>query len=75
MKIEIKIIALVIFLSVISCERPNVITKDTGIRYGNIGFDLQEIVIDSCQYIGKFNGSNHDWGSHKGNCSNPIHKK
>jgi hypothetical protein len=31
-------------------------------------------VIDSCEYIIVHNG-NATWGSHKGNCSNPVHNR
>ena len=31
-------------------------------------------VIDSCEYIVLHNGSA-SWGSHKGNCKNPIHNR
>jgi hypothetical protein len=31
-------------------------------------------VIDSCEYIIVHNG-NATWGSHKGNCNNPIHNR
>jgi hypothetical protein len=29
--------------------------------------------LDGCEYV-KFGHGNYSWGSHKGNCSNPIHK-
>jgi hypothetical protein len=29
-------------------------------------------IIDSCEYIVFYGGSS-TWGSHKGNCKNPIH--
>jgi hypothetical protein len=29
-------------------------------------------VIDSCEYVVFYSGGS-TWGSHKGNCSNPIH--
>lgn len=31
-------------------------------------------IIDSCEYIVFYGGSS-TWGSHKGNCSNPIHNR
>ena len=72
-----KKIGLLLLLSVaiISCEDSNITNKDTGVRYGVNGYHLQEIVIDGCQYIGQFDCSNTDWGTHKGNCTNPIHKQ
>ena len=32
------------------------------------------VIYDSCEYIISGHGS-HRWGSHKGNCVNPIHSK
>ncbi len=34
--------------------------------------DYSIYIIDSCEYIVFYGGSS-TWGSHKGNCSNPIH--
>ncbi len=62
-------------LMVISCEEPNIERKSTGIIYSNDGDEVEEMVIDGCQYIGQFDGLNTDWGTHKGNCNNPIHKQ
>ena len=31
-------------------------------------------IIDSCEYIIFYGGSS-TWGSHKGNCNNPIHNR
>lgn len=31
-------------------------------------------IIDSCEYIVFYGGSS-TWGSHKGNCGNPIHNR
>lgn len=31
-------------------------------------------IIDSCEYIVFYGGSS-TWGTHKGNCNNPIHNK
>ena len=72
-----KKIGLLLLLSVaiISCDDPNITSKDTGVKYGVSGQPLEELVIDGCQYIGHFSGSNTDWGTHKGTCTNPIHKE
>ena len=66
---------LLIGLTIVSCETPNVDRKNTGIIYSDGGSEVEEIVIDGCQYIGQFGGYNSDWGSHKGNCNNPIHQQ
>ena len=34
--------------------------------------DYSIYIIDSCEYIVYYSGSS-SWGSHKGNCKNPIH--
>ena len=66
-------ILLLIAITLSSCAEPNVEASKTShiIRYGQNPLD--EIVIDSCQYLYG------DWGNatvltHKGNCNNPIHK-
>ena len=68
------LVTLVIGLTIGSCSEPNVDRKYTGIIYSNGGDEVEEMVIDGCQYIGQFGGYNTDWGTHKGNCNNPIHK-
>jgi hypothetical protein len=70
-------IGLLLFLTIIiiSCNEPNITPENTGTKYGEYGQDIQELTIEGCQYIGHFRGSNTDWGTHKGNCTNPIHKQ
>jgi len=36
--------------------------------------NYEEYSLEGCQYI-VVGAGNDRWGSHKGNCSNPIHKK
>lgn len=36
--------------------------------------DYSIYIIDSCEYIIFYGGSS-TWGSHKGDCKNPIHNK
>ena len=45
------------------------LSKDSEDHYRNI----QEYTYEDCEYITVGVGQN-KWGSHKGNCSNPIHK-
>ena len=68
-------IALGLFL--ISCdEQPKVKEQPIGLRqksdehYKNV----TEFTYGGCEYIRVGYGQN-AWGSHKGNCTNPIHKK
>ncbi len=35
--------------------------------------DIEVIELDGCQYVVSFRGSHSNWGTHKGNCKNPIH--
>jgi hypothetical protein len=35
--------------------------------------DYSIYTLDGCEYV-RFGRGNYSWGSHKGNCSNPIHK-
>ena len=70
-------IALGLFL--ISCEQPKtkqipqepkVLTKDTENYYQRV----TEYTYEGCEYI-KVGYGQSIWGSHKGNCKNPIHSK
>ena len=41
---------------------------------GHSPVSVTEYTYDGCEYV-KFNSTDYSWGGHKGNCSNPIHKK
>ena len=64
----------VVLISLNSCDpspkeklnKPNVIEVT---NYTN--YDIY--TLDECEYV-RFEHGNFSWGSHKGNCSNPIHK-
>jgi hypothetical protein len=66
-----------ILISLISCGKqgPQQIEKPIGLRqqsddrYKNV----TEFTYGGCQYI-KVGYGDCAWGSHKGNCTNPIHK-
>lgn len=47
-------------------------SKNINEKYQN--FDIIEYTYDGCQYV-KFPSYNATWGSHKGNCNNPIHRQ
>jgi len=76
-----KVLLLVSLITIVSCnsnkDKVDFKTTKTLGTYGTTqyGREVQEITIDGCQYIGFFDGSNADWGTHKGNCNNPIHKQ
>jgi hypothetical protein len=54
-----------------ACNQPVEENKEPRV----ISDKLVDIVIyDSCEYI-VYGSGNNRWGSHKGNCKNPIHKK
>lgn len=67
----------VVALALTSCEGNNnsLKSKDTDATYGLYETNIEQITFEGCQYIGKFGGYNTDWGTHKGNCNNPIHSK
>jgi nitrous oxide reductase accessory protein NosL len=72
-------VALVIFM-LTSCDRAstqsipqpqnNELSKDA--KYYNL--QVEEYTYEGCQYILVGVGKS-QWGSHKGNCSNPIHER
>jgi len=71
------IIGIALGLFLISCnEQPKVKEQPIGLRqksdehYKNV----TEFTYGGCEYIRVGYGQN-AWGSHKGNCINPIHKK
>lgn len=37
------------------------------------GYEVKEVIYDGCQYIVVGSGDV-QWGTHKGNCNNPIHQ-
>ena len=51
----------------------NIEKKSTNTIYSEYGSYIQEFKYEGCEYIGYLYGGNGDWGTHKGNCSNPIH--
>jgi hypothetical protein len=71
-------VAFVIFM-VTSCDttssykipqpQNNELSKDS--KYYNL--TVQEYTYEGCEYI-RINKGHDGWGSHKGNCKNPIHK-
>ena len=67
----------IVFMSLVSCEeQKSQIEEPIGLRqksdehYKNV----TEFTYGGCEYIRVGYGQN-AWGSHKGNCINPIHKK
>jgi hypothetical protein len=36
--------------------------------------DVEVMIYDSCEYVVAGRGK-YQWGAHKGNCKNPIHKE
>jgi hypothetical protein len=61
----------IIFFSVTSCGE----SKECG-NYKKImeTDEVREFTYDGCEYI-QVGYSNGAWGSHKGNCKNPIHQR
>lgn len=69
-----KILVTLLILGITSCNQQTIPKKTSGIVYSPGGQTITEITVEGCQYIGHFDGSNTDWGTHKGNCDNPIHQ-
>jgi hypothetical protein len=71
------ILSLFLFLSICSCqdshqEEDRQSNKlDTNSRFSNKNY--QVYTLEGCEYIVVDFGTS-KWGSHKGNCKNPIHK-
>ncbi len=66
-----------ILITLVSCEEqksqkeiPTKLSKTTENYYQRVS----EFNYEGCEYIKVGTGQN-AWGSHKGNCKNPIHKK
>ena len=64
-------ITLVVLMSLNSC---NSSTEEKVNKHNVIEVTNYDIyTLDGCEYV-KFGHGNFSWGSHKGNCSNSIHK-
>ena len=67
-----KLFIALMLLTLASCQQEIENSKPTSISFGHIS-PLQIVEVDNCQYLLG------DWGNesvftHKGNCTNPIHK-
>ena len=68
-----KLFIAVMLLTLVSCHEPNVETTNSGHRVGTFGHTLDVVKIEGCEYF----FGDYDRGAlftHKGNCTNPIHK-
>lgn len=79
--IFVVILGLIIGMFLVSCENLNDPTPKTPKEQNelsknaeNYQLNVREYRYESCEYIVVDVGSS-KWGSHKGNCKNPIHKK
>jgi hypothetical protein len=61
-------------------KEPNTVSKpveikqiDTSIKQHDRYYQIY--TLDGCEYIEVNGGTPNAWGTHKGNCKNPIHKK
>ena len=76
--------SITIGLILVSCNPPapvketpkTVPTSEGELTKDNTNYNLvyEEYSLEGCQYIVVSMGASR-WGSHKGNCTNPIHKK
>ena len=62
---------LFLLFSCFGCET-TVYTEPTNIKVNGESFSIY--YIDSCEYLSKSVGGNSGLLTHKGDCSNPIHK-
>lgn len=68
------ILITILLIGLVSCELKdkNIESKSSGyVIYA--GYELETIIIDSCEYLFYFNGNSASFLTHKGNCKN--HKK
>jgi len=50
--------------------------KELGTSYEEVDRHCEIYTLEGCEYIVVSPGNSHyTWGTHKGNCKNPIHKK
>jgi hypothetical protein len=67
-----KLMLIILIIGMVSCNERNVPSQKTEYMINTYG-KVEIVVIDSCEYLYG------PWGNatvltHKGNCSNPIHK-
>ena len=68
-----KLFIAVMLLTLASCHESNVETTNSGHRVGTFGHTLDVVKIEGCEYF----FADYDRSAlftHKGNCTNPIHK-
>lgn len=65
---------LILILLMVGCNQPNLNNSTTDIIYTTQGLRVSIYTMYGCQYIGKLNGTDSDWATHKGDCNNKIHK-
>jgi hypothetical protein len=64
-------ITTIVLISLNACNSSEAkVNKPEAIEVTN--YDIY--TLDGCEYV-RFGHGNFSWGSHKGNCSNPIHKE
>jgi hypothetical protein len=70
-----KVVLVLVIIGLLgSCTKPTVETKSTHIVTGKGNNPLTVVVIEGCEYL-EYDQGHHYSLCHKGNCSNPIHKK
>ena len=63
------LILTIILIGLVSCEQKNINSKPSGYVIYD-GYELETVVIDSCEYLFYFKGNNVSFFTHKGNCKN-----
>ena len=69
------LLSVIVLIGLASCtDNPNVDIKNTQYKVGTFGEEVKLFTIEGCEYfLLQFDRSISM--CHKGNCSNPIHKK
>lgn len=65
------ILIIILSLLMVSCEDKK--STSGPINIEDTSFGTEHYVYDSCEYVA-FAAGRYRWGSHKGNCNNPIHQ-
>lgn len=75
-KIVIAVVLVIALLSACEDDTQKIHREQTTLDYGFGGnAKVEQYHFNRCDYIGSLHGTNTDWCTHKGDCSNPIHKQ
>ena len=81
MKKLLIIIIITALISFVGCYSKSIAYEDIKVQKENsarivyLRSKIETFNIDGCQYIGRLDGTEGDWLTHKGNCNNLRHKQ